>query len=247
MLICKAGRLLIRKAISESLQIPFSKILLARSDKGRPYMACPSDDSTCPVFDFNISHQGDYVVLAAESLNHVGIDLMRIDRPVGSKSVEQFFLTMSRQFTQDEWNMIKSASDEAGKLFNFYRLWCLKESFVKLVGFGIGYSLRRLNFTVHSALSVGRTVNDTDVQVDGRLQIDWKFEETMLDDNHIVCVALRQLPKVVSDVSSSGIVPFIHLNPDNLFEGVAELSAIQPSDWDEFIKKPIGPNVLELQ
>lgn len=73
---------------------------------------------------------------------------------------------------------------------------CLKESFVKLVGFGIGYSLRRLNFTVHSALSVGRTVNDTDVQVDGRLQIDWKFEETMLDDNHIVCVALRQVSSV---------------------------------------------------
>lgn len=80
-LICKVGRLLIRKAISESLQIPFSKILLSRSDKGRPYLACSSGDSTRPVFDFNISHQGDYVVLAAESSNHVGIDLMRIDRP----------------------------------------------------------------------------------------------------------------------------------------------------------------------
>lgn len=79
---CKAGRLLIRKAVCDSLQIPYADVQLGRSEKGKPYMLNALDHNhQVPGFDFNISHQGDYVVLAAESSHHVGIDLMKIDRP----------------------------------------------------------------------------------------------------------------------------------------------------------------------
>ena len=78
----KAGRLLIRKAICDSLRISYADVQLGRTDKGKPYLQNALDrDSKVPGFDFNISHQGDYVLLAAESSYHVGVDLMNIDRP----------------------------------------------------------------------------------------------------------------------------------------------------------------------
>ena len=32
---------------------------------------------------------------------------------------------------------------------------------------------------------------DTDVHVDGHLESDWAFEETLLNEDHCVCVAVK--------------------------------------------------------
>jgi len=41
----------------------------------------------------------------------------------GAKNVEQFFLRMSRQMTEHEWTVVKSAADEYSQLAMFYRHW----------------------------------------------------------------------------------------------------------------------------
>jgi len=41
----------------------------------------------------------------------------------GAKNVEQFFSTMSRQLTEHEWSVVKSADDEQIQLATFYRHW----------------------------------------------------------------------------------------------------------------------------
>jgi len=41
----------------------------------------------------------------------------------GAKNVEQFFSTMSRQLTEHEWTVVKSAGDELSQLATFYRHW----------------------------------------------------------------------------------------------------------------------------
>jgi len=41
----------------------------------------------------------------------------------GAKSVEEFFSTMSRQLTEHEWTIVKSAGDEHRQLATFYRHW----------------------------------------------------------------------------------------------------------------------------
>ena len=63
---------------------------------------------------------------------------------------------------------------------------------MKALGIGIGFNLERLDFHVTSEVLVGRAVCDTQVYVDGTLQQDWRFEETMLDDKHGVAVALNK-------------------------------------------------------
>lgn len=84
--ILQAGRLLIRKLIAENLQIPWDKILLDRTAKGKPFLVSGVPPQL-PNFNFNVSHQGDYAVLAAEPEVQVGVDIMKTDRPGKSLSL----------------------------------------------------------------------------------------------------------------------------------------------------------------
>ena len=72
----------------------------------------------------------------------------------------------------------------------FYVFQCLKESYVKAVGVGIGMDLKRIEFHVYSQLAQSSYVADTRVYIDGEVQENWRFEETLLDDKHCVATAL---------------------------------------------------------
>ncbi|XP_026225224.1 L-aminoadipate-semialdehyde dehydrogenase-phosphopantetheinyl transferase isoform X2 [Anabas testudineus] len=119
-----AGRLLLRRFVCERMGIPWSEIRLERSPRGKPYLPSTlkvSSDSD-QTWSFNISHQGDYAVLAAEQGMQVGVDVMKITMP-GSSSVPEFFRIMTRQFTANEWRVIQSAGSERRQLAAFYRHW----------------------------------------------------------------------------------------------------------------------------
>ncbi|XP_041055762.1 L-aminoadipate-semialdehyde dehydrogenase-phosphopantetheinyl transferase isoform X2 [Carcharodon carcharias] len=160
------GRLLIRKLIAEKLKIPWNEIQLQRTTKGKPFLANPVL-TTIPNFNFNISHQGDYTVLAAEPNRQVGVDIMKTNFP-GTSSVTEFFRIMNRQFTDHEWKTINMAGDEWAQLDMFYRHW----------------------------MRVGQVSKETIMFLDGDQEEAWAFEETMLDDNHHVAVALSK-PDIV--------------------------------------------------
>ncbi|ERE75670.1 L-aminoadipate-semialdehyde dehydrogenase-phosphopantetheinyl transferase-like protein [Cricetulus griseus] len=74
---------MIRKLVAEKLNIPWNNIRLQRTSKGKPVLAKDSLNPY-PNFNFNISHQGDYAVLAAEPELQVGIDIMKTSFPGSS-------------------------------------------------------------------------------------------------------------------------------------------------------------------
>ncbi|XP_053312448.1 L-aminoadipate-semialdehyde dehydrogenase-phosphopantetheinyl transferase isoform X2 [Spea bombifrons] len=173
-----AGRLLIRKLIAENLQIPWNKILLQRTTKGKPFLAkgIPAQHKN---FNFNVSHQGDFAVLAAEPELQVGIDIMKTDLP-GSGSTEEFFRIMNRQFTEKEWSAIKTMSCEWTRLDMFYRHWALKESFIKAIGVGLGFNLQRIEFKVSPInMEIGKSYRETKMWLDDE-QENWCFEVRLL-------------------------------------------------------------------
>ncbi|XP_045338600.1 L-aminoadipate-semialdehyde dehydrogenase-phosphopantetheinyl transferase isoform X3 [Leopardus geoffroyi] len=116
-----AGRLMMRKLVAEKLNIPWNNIRLQRTAKGKPVLAKDSLNPY-PNFNFNISHQGDYAVLAAEPELQVGIDVMKTSFP-GRGSIPEFFHIMKRKFTNKEWETIRSFNDEWTQLDMFYRNW----------------------------------------------------------------------------------------------------------------------------
>lgn len=210
------GRLLMKKAIVKS---GLGHLKLTRTERGKPQLIGGPLN-----FDFNVSHQGKFVVLAAEKISdHIdlrsqsrsrlllGIDVMRFQR---KSNVEDFFRLMRRQFTSLEWekeifrdyhnkdtkekstntnpeNTVLVEEREKRQLQSFYRLWALKESFVKADGKGLNWDLQRLCFKTSSPPFVDSMVTNTILQIDGMLAQDWLFEETFLDEEHCVASALN--------------------------------------------------------
>jgi 4'-phosphopantetheinyl transferase len=66
---------LIRKAIAECLHVPYKEIKLGRTEKGKPFLVNMPQES----FSFNVSHNGEYAVLAASRQGNIGIDVMKYE------------------------------------------------------------------------------------------------------------------------------------------------------------------------
>lgn len=65
---------------------------------------------------------------------------------------------------------------------------------VKCLGAGIGFGLDRLEFQVSSPLlTSGNSVTDSVLSLDGKINKEWTFEETLLEGNHCIAIAYRCL------------------------------------------------------
>uniref|UniRef100_A0A7S2TIJ9 holo-[acyl-carrier-protein] synthase n=2 Tax=Lotharella oceanica TaxID=641309 RepID=A0A7S2TIJ9_9EUKA len=96
---------------------------------------------------FNISHHGEWVILAAESHFAVGCDIMNIDRRRGGDP-KTFFRHMKANFSEEEWSEVQSETGgDRGKMTRFMRLWTLKEAYVKAVGMGLSLEPKRVCFS----------------------------------------------------------------------------------------------------
>lgn len=233
-----AGRLLIRKFIAENLQIPWDKILLDRTAKGKPFLVSGVPPQL-PNFNFNVSHQGDYAVLAAEPEVQVGVDIMKTDRP-GSGSTEEFFRIMHRQFTEREWHSIKCMGSDWAQLDMFYRLWALKESFIKAVGVGLGFNLQRIEFEVRPLhMETARVYTQTKMRLDDEDE-NWSFEEMLLDEKHHVAVALGGTDANKPPKSENGTT-FTILTYEDLMASAVPITPEDPDYWDNFHSKQEFP------
>lgn len=86
---------------------------------------------------FSLSHSGDYVAVALDTYP-IGIDIEEI-KP-HKENIEQKF------FTEHERNLIDT--DEDGKEAGFFKIWTLKEAFLKAVGEGLRFGIEEVNVEV---------------------------------------------------------------------------------------------------
>ena len=112
-----------------------------RGKRGKPHLP----DRT----PFNITHAGDYAVLALSSQT-VGVDLEHI-RPIDWQKIS------ARFFHPEERTYLEQADDPASE---FFHIWTLKESFLKAEG--LGFSISPASFAIlpdgeHSAHLVGES------------------------------------------------------------------------------------------
>ena len=177
------GRLFLRGFAVQTLAQHNHNIRLVRTERGKPVL-----EADCG-WDYNVSHAGDWVVFGALESGQVGLDVMRttdcrIDR------LDDFFRIMDRQFTQDEWAAIRGEREnEEEQLARFFRNWTLKESYVKGIGTGLNVDLRSLNFIIVDNLPPsGASISTTKLVDSGELS-SWRFQESILNGDHVVCFA----------------------------------------------------------
>lgn len=84
---------------------------------------------------FNLSHSGDWTVIAVSD-GEVGVDIQQV-KPVDMRLATRFF-------SADEGRILAEAGDGAKALF--YRLWTVKEAYLKALGTGLNRPLN--SFTV---------------------------------------------------------------------------------------------------
>ena len=100
-------------------------------ENGKPYF------EGCPL-NFSISHSGSVAVLAV-STKSVGVDVEKL-KPARLNTAKRFF-------TPDEYALITACKTEAEQTEMFFRLWTLKESFIKATGRGLSLPLGDFNIS----------------------------------------------------------------------------------------------------
>ena len=190
------GRLMLRGLVIQKLGVDNFKVRMSRTERGKPVV-----EGGCDGWDYNVSHAGDWVVLAANK-GIVGVDVMKLVDSRGDR-VDEFFRLMKKQFTDKEWETIRGSEDDADeeKLSRFFRHWALKESYVKAVGTGLNLDLRTLNFTLGSdKLQGGHVESKTKLSIECRNDVQWRFEESLIDANHVCSVAIESDESDESDI-----------------------------------------------
>ena len=122
---------------------------------------------------FNISHSGDYVVLATAN-SEVGVDIEKV--------IHHSDLLSLRCFTMQEYEWIRQEEYLGGGDEAFYRLWTAKESVMKASG--LGFSLPPETFSV-------LPIDSPAHQIAGK---SW-FLSWLSHDGHIICHAIEDKPE----------------------------------------------------
>ncbi len=123
-----AGDWLLHRLLFEKWGFTSEELLnlsLEYEEGGKPYLAGRKDIS------FNISHSGDYACCAIGEAP-VGIDLQK-KVPVRERLWERFFTAADNQKLQE--------CSEKEREALFFRMWSIKESYMKLTGKGIRQGL----------------------------------------------------------------------------------------------------------
>lgn len=118
------GRYLIKSVCSQYLKKGPHEIVILKNDYGKPYL--PGAD-----LKFNLSHVDGMVVCAFTIGQDIGVDLEKVEKNI-TGLVKRFFAPKELDFIfkQEIGNQNRAA----------YRIWTMKEAYVKAVGKGLSIS-----------------------------------------------------------------------------------------------------------
>lgn len=124
-------------------------------------------------FPFNVSHSGDWVVCAVHRLP-IGVDIEKI-QPIDLSIAEHFF-------TKKEYEYLFQMKNHEQQLNYFYRIWTIKESYVKAIGKGLSVPL-----------------NSFKISEDGAQVANWFIKQYMIDELYClsVCAKTNEFPEYI--------------------------------------------------
>lgn len=135
------ARALVRSELAVALSVAPSALVFAAGQHGKPRLVCPPQ----PIA-FNLSHSGEWLVLAwhlAPDVGPLGVDIEH--RGTGKRDVMRL---ARRYFSAAEQRSLAALSGDAQATL-FYRLWTLKEAWVKAHGLALAPQLGAIAFDFH--------------------------------------------------------------------------------------------------
>ena len=184
------SRVLVRRCARIGLGAAYEGV--TRTARGKPYAVGHS--TTHANFNFSVSHDGEFVLVASEPLALVGVDVCggKERCEALSESLEPY----RAAFSIEEWDAFFSGGVD---LDAFLALWACKEAFAKALGQGLAYDLSRVEFVGYARGGRGPFAS-AHVVLDGRVDRRWRVDVAFLDDWH--CAAVCRGPP------GDGLLPF---------------------------------------
>ena len=178
------SRFMVRHVISKVCQVSFSNMEVSRTKGGKPFNSSPrrSNPPQSPNFNFNVSHDGNLVVIASESHCIVGVDCCCPLRKKEEVTIHWLRSSFANQLSPSEWAAVEASGEHGGRIemeSSFQRLWALKEAYVKARGDGLGFGpLSRVEFTLSRLpddMGGGLEAYEAKATVDGASLQRWRF------------------------------------------------------------------------
>ena len=162
-----AAELLLIQAVRDwDTQVPLP-LAIGNTEKGKPYFI------NLPL-SFNLSHSGLYAACAFGDRD-IGLDIQIL-----SKASEKL---CGRFFTENERRYLRDCSDTDRA---YTRIWCMKESYIKLLGEGLRVPLESFS------------VSPEQLSLDQRPDVHfWLYEETDFEMALCICGEIGQQPEFI--------------------------------------------------
>lgn len=180
------GEILIRTIIEEELCYGESKDIKFEKNKyGKPYI------KEYPQFNFNISHSEDIVVGASDN-QPIGIDIEKV-KTINYEGIARGF------FTESEFNYIIKDS-LYDKLERFYKIWTLKESYIKCCGQGLSLPLKSFSIDIDDCDNIKMSINNENKE--------YKFKSFNIELNYklAVCSSSKDITNNIIRIDQSSLI-----------------------------------------
>lgn len=168
---------MLRLALSEYAPVRPEEWHFLTGEKGKPEIAYPELDT--PLF-FNLSHTDGFAVCAAGRIPELGVDVENMTRKTPHEELaKRFFAPFEYEYLRTmPLNFQRNA---------FFRIWTLKEAYVKAEGKGFAIPLDSFHFRFS-------TGNPAEVTLESKAELNpaaWSFFEFQPGPDHRISIGVK--------------------------------------------------------
>ena len=175
----QVSRALLRSTLSRFVARPSHSLEFSIGQHGKPRLLDAPDN-----LSFNLSHAGDFVVLAVSLCGAIGVDIEHMERSNDIQRIAHHY------FRESEIDYILMNTDGSNQDSHerFYTLWTLKESYMKARGEGVSLGLDKFGFALHHDQRIVEIDMASELNDDPRA---WQFAAWQFTEQYRLAVALK--------------------------------------------------------
>ncbi len=170
------GRGYLRLLIAEIVRLPADQLQFAYNDFGKPELASVEPRA----LQFSVSHSGELILIAITVGRDVGVDVERIRTDFDVEEVAERF------FSDREHETLRSLDGHA-KTEAFFKLWTLKEAYLKAKGTGLSAALNQFDVLCANETAPTLTVTHSDPDEAG----EWTLRPLSVPAGYAAALAAR--------------------------------------------------------
>ncbi len=185
-----AAHALLRALLTRRLDVPSTAWRFTSEPGGKPRV---DPGLGAPDVAFNLSHTRGLAAAALAWRGAVGVDVEAVDAAKADLAIAQNY------FAPAEVAMLRR-TPPAGRPLCFFRLWTLKEAYVKAIGAGLAAPLDSFAFTLEPIRIEFAAGGE-------REALDWQFASPPTTDGHVLAVAVGRAAGDLARLTPRALTP----------------------------------------